>query len=477
MSASSPFKFNVSPSWNISEEKAYEFIQDITRTLAEYSWIYVTRNTNIFLNDVLEKIPIEWVEAICPLSIDEFKEVPFGFIKDDWPLSLKKFLTNVTQLAELRFPKSQDCWEENDNDISHLVGKNMPLKKQKEIFVMSTLINQICYDVRCHKVLDIGSGMGYLDQFLHHTFGILCVGVDSVKKLTDGAKERLIEDPCIRSIQHETISVQNNEDCIEELKIVLENADNIKFNCTCERYFPDDFLDSESSYESASYVMAGLHCCGKLMQDMMKIFCNMDELEAFACVGCCYNKTNINDFPMSQAALNSVNSIKDDYPDWFPCISGLRLANHATRSDMNDYTLEDLEFAENSLIFRSILEYYVKRDNINWQKPKRRARPSDLWDFQTYCDTMFQRDTETPAAERNQRLMDIYSSKVALFPRVKVLVILQILLQPLYECFVMLDRMMYFKEKSIETKVFFLWDDFISPRNMALCAYKKGKFV
>lgn len=52
--------------------------------------------------------------------------------------------------------------------------------------------------------------------------------------------------------------------------------------------------------------MIGLHCCGDLTQDMMKIFCSIKELKAFVCIGCCYNKININgkQFPLFVFLLN-----------------------------------------------------------------------------------------------------------------------------------------------------------------------------
>lgn len=46
-------------SWTLSDQRTIAYIRDITKILAEYSWIYCVRNTDIFVEDVLEKIPSE----------------------------------------------------------------------------------------------------------------------------------------------------------------------------------------------------------------------------------------------------------------------------------------------------------------------------------------------------------------------------------------------------------------------------------
>lgn len=48
---------NLSQSWNLDEVTAFAYIREITKVLAEFSWIYSTKNTEIFICDVLENIP------------------------------------------------------------------------------------------------------------------------------------------------------------------------------------------------------------------------------------------------------------------------------------------------------------------------------------------------------------------------------------------------------------------------------------
>lgn len=46
-------------SWSTDHDSAISHLKNITKILAEYSWIYSVRNTDIFVHDVLDKIPTE----------------------------------------------------------------------------------------------------------------------------------------------------------------------------------------------------------------------------------------------------------------------------------------------------------------------------------------------------------------------------------------------------------------------------------
>ena len=46
-------------SWGTDHDSAITYLRSITKILAEYSWIYSVRNTEIFAQNVLDKIPAE----------------------------------------------------------------------------------------------------------------------------------------------------------------------------------------------------------------------------------------------------------------------------------------------------------------------------------------------------------------------------------------------------------------------------------
>ncbi|XP_035225385.1 uncharacterized protein LOC118197926 isoform X3 [Stegodyphus dumicola] len=385
--------------WNMDHETILKYLSEITELLAEYSWIYNVRNTDIFLHDVLEKIPSEWCESLIDLPWKDMNQLPFGFIKEDWPEMLKTFIRKCCDLGSFRFPKSN--LQETTVQVKTFVNKTTPRKKQLEIKIMSILIDEICKNLHCNYVLDIGSGLGYLDQALHHNCGVKCIGLDSVPAYTEAAVSRLKDDPCNKALYHITLKVENSAVCLSEVRTALWNAYNKDLTCSCKISTCANGSFNKSHLNPV--LMVGLHCCGNLMQDMMSIFSQMDELKAFVCVGCCYNKINIT-------------------------------------------------------------------KNKVWKKPKRRLRQSDFTDFQSYCNKML--DENFKEEETLEKLNMFYLQKQHLFPRIRILLVLQLLLQPLWEAFVTIDRMLFFRENSIFAECFALWDDKISPRNIVLCAYK-----
>ncbi|GBN69865.1 hypothetical protein AVEN_18082-1, partial [Araneus ventricosus] len=301
---------------------------------------------------------------------------------------------------------------------------------------------------------------GYLDQVLHHRFKLKCIGLDSSVKYTVAAKDRIKNDSCKNSMHHRTLEVTHSEKCLEDIKSILNEEHNWECSCSCY-----------SKKASGAVAMVGLHSCGNLAQDMMKLFCQMDDIVALVCVGCCYNKINLIDFPMSKTAQGSLREVRVKFPEWSPCTSGLRVAAHGTRSHSINALVDSR--TSKCVFYRALMEYYVKKKNITWQQPKRHIRKADLLDFETYCRNMLSNHPLGKDETTFKNLNNLFDEKLHLFSRVKILLVLQLLLQPLWEGFITVDRILYFREKSMSANVLALWDDAKSSRNLALCVYKR----
>ncbi|XP_071832700.1 probable methyltransferase-like protein 25 isoform X2 [Apostichopus japonicus] len=79
-----------------------------------------------------------------------------------------------------------------EKDASILVKPKefMNLKKSHEVAEMSHLCSSLIRQQQIEKVIDIGSGKGYLSQYLTLQFGVRVIGIDSSDTNTHGAKER-----------------------------------------------------------------------------------------------------------------------------------------------------------------------------------------------------------------------------------------------------------------------------------------------
>lgn len=89
------------------------------------------------------------------LTTEELNSLPFGYSKEDWPESLKKFITTASEMA---LPKKIS--EENKSCcLDPQIKRGMNPKKQHEVSHMSALINDISVRTGCDVVIDVGSGL------------------------------------------------------------------------------------------------------------------------------------------------------------------------------------------------------------------------------------------------------------------------------------------------------------------------------
>ncbi|XP_020604835.1 methyltransferase-like protein 25 isoform X2 [Orbicella faveolata] len=104
--------------------------------------------------------------------------------------NLKTFLKDarLAQLKSFSWVKDQkEFTSENRVDfISHI----MTPKKSYEVDVMSDVINRLVKQFQVTKILDLGSGKGYLSQHLALQYGLNVIGVDSSHSNTQNAAKR-----------------------------------------------------------------------------------------------------------------------------------------------------------------------------------------------------------------------------------------------------------------------------------------------
>lgn len=65
---------------------------------------------------------------------------------------------------------------------------------------------------------------------------------------------------------------------------------------------------------------------------------------------------------MSKAVQSVVSSVSKRFPEWAPCISGLRLAAHGTRSCTEDTGKQ--AHLEKNLFYRALFENYIQSGKI-----------------------------------------------------------------------------------------------------------------
>ena len=151
--------------------------------------------------------------------------------------------------------------------LDKFLNKHLKPKKIHEINKLSAAIHSAA-DLDC-KLFDVGSGHGHLSRRLAFKYGYRLISVDSDPKLLSTAGElddRLIGDfPFLKSRPKPR---QIN------FKISSENC-------------------AELTAGEPNFGLIGLHTCGNLSHDLLKLHKDSDSRYLWLC-SCCYHKTQPN---------------------------------------------------------------------------------------------------------------------------------------------------------------------------------------
>uniref|UniRef100_A0A8D8SIC1 Methyltransferase domain-containing protein n=1 Tax=Cacopsylla melanoneura TaxID=428564 RepID=A0A8D8SIC1_9HEMI len=183
----------------------------------QFSWVFDFPNTDILVKDVLSQIPPEWVSVFSTLTDDEIQQYPVElFTKNTWPLDLQKF-TNKCKDYQLSI--EQYSSSASPIKLSGALQRGVGKKKMHEISILSSLINEKCAENNIKCLVDIGSGVGYLDEILVHNYNFNVIGLECDQSKIDGALTRI-----------EKQNTKNNVEYKDKLKYICTYIRNI----TCQ---------------------------------------------------------------------------------------------------------------------------------------------------------------------------------------------------------------------------------------------------
>lgn len=187
----------------------------------------------------------------------------------------------------------------------------MSIKKFHEINAMSLCIQNMCENIGCSTIVDIGSGKGYLGhKLLELSSECSVIGIEGNSSCVESAVNRLTQlekrtgnEDCSRM---KTITFEINHQTAEDSGFVEIIKQNSHLN------IPQASLVTGKSISNpilaGSAVMVGLHTCGDLTCHSLKLFSRQPYFRGLHIVGCCYNlitensidNTMTSNFPLSK---------------------------------------------------------------------------------------------------------------------------------------------------------------------------------
>jgi len=441
-------------------ENASDYFRKVVQFLSSYQWIYEYPNTHILLHHVPDRIPIEWSNV---LNFDHLQDIEqqtiSGHCPPAWPPDLKEFLSKCWSFS-LRMDSGQHNGVEDDRKWTKVNPK-----KVHEVLKFSKLIGENCQQNKIQHAVDIGAGLGYLDKELADRYHLHVLGLeqDSYRVTAANRRAQLVQNTQVPLFQatFKELTLSGDQD----------------FEAQVESIISDWFL--ESNIDSAPLCMIGLHACGDLSPIMLKLFLKCQKFRSMLLVSCCYHRMRWNGgqpddhFPMSCSLGNSSRSISTTP---FHHQTGLAyLFRLAAQETSNRWLLPSDDRNQQQLhhtFYRSILQTYSVNEGIPLKKQQRKAVKS-IQNVEEYIKQAVQGfGLEDIDGDHFEKIMDIYHQKKHLLPRLETLIILQVLIQPVAEALMLLDRVAYLQENGVSAKLQQIFDDRISPRCFVTIAEK-----
>ncbi|XP_077524639.1 methyltransferase-like protein 25B isoform X2 [Amblyomma americanum] len=403
-----------------------EYLLSCARFLAEFSWMYEARMTDLLITGTLDRIPVEWVNHLDKLTDEELAKVPFGLIMSSWPADLQAFVSRAMELGVARFLEPPAKPVVGKASFPPTLRRGLTPKKCMELEWVTALVADVCNGAQCGKVLDVGAGVGHLARILHHRFGLTVLGVDSDASHLSKAQELLRHSGCTRNVHHYTLQVDDSEATVEKVRTLLaDRPDPVSCTCGKEHKFSEQLIANDQ------YVLVSLHACGQLSPRLVRLFHSLPEVKALICIGCCYHKaTTLNGyFPLS----DELASLGDQWLNTSARYQGLRLACQELRHSWEPGR------EPQHLLYRAMLEMACQMYDLPWRKSRRHmARQSQLSSWLAYRDHIMH-DVDCSTRKEHDAwcsiLDQLHTTHEGQLPK-----LLRQLLQPCWEGLVLGDR-------------------------------------
>ena len=440
-----------------------EYVLSLTDFLATHSWVYDFKLTRFLRDRVCHRLPDEWKQTLISLTYSELNELPFGLVKEEWPASLKEFVSEAMSLLFQR-TDARKLMGIRSVTLSGKIATGMNPKKLHEVERMVAFVGQLCGERGIRHVIDIGAGLGYVSHALGSEFGIDVIGLESVETRCHAASQRQ-EKLLVKSGGNGSLMKMINF-------AVKDSEENEREFCRILHQFCGN-----GDKGLHPVCLLGLHCCGDLTPLVLKLFhrCCPSQ-SALVCLGCCYHRmSTVGDkfcyFPLSDSIKSVFHGMKKKYPDWKMSVFGLRLAAQETRARWREQSALEHDLHMKRVAYRAVVETALESDSIRLQNVVKNDKCATIESY-----ILAALNHLVPGSEKydkyKQMCTTLYSQFEPDFLFVEPFTALQTLFQPLLESLIITDQATHLTEMGISATIVTMFDDLISPRNLAVVATK-----
>nr|AAI52600.1 Zgc:110579 protein [Danio rerio] len=238
--------------------------------------------------------------------------------------------------------------------------------------------------------------------------------------------------------------------------------------------------------DPGSFVLTGLHACGDLSATLLRHFTNCPHVNVITSVACCYMKISTKENPnppgVFQPPFFSDITTADfcsefGYPmsNWVRGLTGHQLSYKAREGACHaiEEYLQRLR-EESTLLrthcYRAILENIIRAHRPDIRRPGvQTVKKAHMLSFSEYARLALPRVGLPADLPFDPVCVD---AMLAQQGKVVAYFSLVLLLAPVVETLVLLDRIIFLQERGFQSKLIPLFDAAFSPRNLVLVAVK-----
>uniref|UniRef100_A0A453JPS2 Methyltransferase domain-containing protein n=1 Tax=Aegilops tauschii subsp. strangulata TaxID=200361 RepID=A0A453JPS2_AEGTS len=325
-------------------EQTREWMEAIASFLGRHRPLLEAHVVNFFKDRLWEMVDADWMECLRREPVESLLMLPSGCVQDHWPSSLQEFILTARSLV---LPREQ--------------------KSPQSIEALSGIVDAIARSRGAKTVVDVGSGQGYLAQALSFEYQLAVIAIDASShhaSVTNTRAERIKKHYAAKCVEKQQFKVPRTVTChvlsSDTLAAVTldacqdDHGEHITETNNCNQSIPQI---EQPNHSIPQLVLAGLHACGDLSVNMLRVFVSCEQVQALVSVGCCYNLLSEDTdtcpgFPISKAAKSSKLVLGKSIRD-LACQSAERWRNLTKEMALQNFDIHAFRAA-----FQMVLEKY-----------------------------------------------------------------------------------------------------------------------
>ncbi|XP_050096594.1 probable methyltransferase-like protein 25 [Anopheles aquasalis] len=424
----------------------------------------------------------------------QFDQPSGGAIDDELP-AVKAFIEETrkyrlegseVQGTALTLAEFQNALEKCRKETRLKMTELMNVKKCHEVEIAAAVVASLCTAVASGLpngtpddilVIDAGDGKGYLSSRIAVEHGIKVLGVDCNEENTSNAEKRRDR---LKTKIPKAVKRANLEEDEHFTNLLKDDTLETLYRTTTQLIdFETDLIELAKHHFPAdnhsTFCLCGLHTCGNLGPNCLRLFHQNRTIAGICNVGCCYHLMR-EEFVMDD--FYNPAKISDNPGYGFPMSAYLRNRQFAIGRNARNLASESIERAcinrenpSDKLGYRALLQVvllqYGQKKSLQVGRLKSGA-------FIDYVRKSVRRlGLEDRVTISDESLLELEARFTPELEQLKVFYLIRQQFAPVVETLILLDRLLFLRESGYERSFLVkLFEPVVSPRCYALIAMK-----